>query len=51
MFEEMVVRETVKPTDCALTSQKHTNLPQVVGPRRYAMHAAAIVREGWPRSL
>lgn len=30
MLDEMVVRDTVKPTDWALTSQKHTSLPQVL---------------------
>jgi hypothetical protein len=29
MLDEMVVRETVNPTDWALTSQKQTSLPQV----------------------
>lgn len=29
MLDETVVRETVKPTDWALTSQKQTSLPHV----------------------
>lgn len=40
MFDEMVVKETVKPTDWALTSQKHTSLPQVLERGRYANSAA-----------
>lgn len=43
MLEEMVVSDTVKPTDCALTSQKQTNLPQVFDLGRYATMAADIV--------
>jgi hypothetical protein len=30
MFDEMVVRETVNPTDCEFTSQKDTRRPQVL---------------------
>lgn len=30
MLDEMVVSETVKPTDCALVSQKQTRRPQVL---------------------
>lgn len=44
MFDEMVVSETVKPTDCELTSQKQTSLPHVFERGRYAMHAAATVQ-------
>jgi hypothetical protein len=40
----MVVRDTVNPTDCALTSQKHTSRPQVFDRGRYAMQAAATVQ-------
>lgn len=43
MLDEMVVSETVKPTDCALTSQKLTRRPHVFDRGRYAMHAAATV--------
>lgn len=43
MFDEMVVRETVKPTDCALTSQKETSRPHVFDSGRYAMQAAETV--------
>lgn len=39
----MVVRETVKPTDCALTSQKETSRPHVFDSGRYAMQAAETV--------
>lgn len=44
MLDEIVVRETVNPTDCALTSQKHTSLPQVLERGRYAIKAAAMVQ-------
>jgi hypothetical protein len=40
----MVVRETVKPTDCAFTSQKQTSLPQVLDWGRKAISAAATVQ-------
>lgn len=40
---EIVTRETVNPTDCALTSQKHTSRPQVFDRGRYAINAAATV--------
>lgn len=43
MFDEIVVRETVKPTDCALTSQNETSLPHVFDSGRYAMQAADTV--------
>lgn len=39
----MVVRETVKPTDCALTSQNATSRPHVFDSGRYAMQAADTV--------
>lgn len=39
----MVVRETVKPTDCALTSQKETSRPHVFDSGRYAIQAAETV--------
>lgn len=41
---EIVTRETVNPTDCALTSQKHTSRPQVFERGRYAINAAAMVQ-------
>lgn len=44
MLDEMVVKATVKPTDCALTSQKHTSLPQVFDLGRKAINAAEIVQ-------
>lgn len=40
----MVVKDTVKPMDCAFTSQKHTRRPQVFDRGRYAMSAAARVQ-------
>ena len=43
-MEEMVVRATVKPTDCELTSQKLTSLPQVLDLGRKATRAAQIVQ-------
>lgn len=43
MFDEMVVKETVKPTDCALTSQNATSRPHVFDSGRYAMQAADTV--------
>ena len=43
MFDEMVVKETVKPTDWALTSQKQTSLPHVLLRGRYAIKAAETV--------
>jgi hypothetical protein len=39
----MVVKDTVNPTDCAFTSQKHTNRPQVLLRGRYAIQAAETV--------
>jgi len=44
MFEDIVTRETVKPTDCAFTSQKATSLPQVFDLGRYARQAAETVQ-------
>lgn len=44
MLEEMVVRDTVKPTDCELTSQNDTSRPQVFDSGRYAIQAAEIVQ-------
>lgn len=44
MFEEIVVKDTVKPTDWELTSQKQTSLPQVLDRGRKAMQAAATVQ-------
>ena len=43
MLEEIVVKDTVNPTDCAFTSQKHTRRPQVLLRGRYAMQAAETV--------
>lgn len=43
MLEETVVNDTVKPTDCAFTSQNETSLPQVLERGRYARHAAETV--------
>lgn len=43
IFDEIVVRETVKPTDCALTSQKATSRPHVFDSGRYAIQAADTV--------
>ena len=43
MLEDIVVRETVNPTDCELTSQKQTSRPQVLDLGRYPMRAAAMV--------
>jgi hypothetical protein len=44
MLDEMVVSDTVKPTDCAFTSQKQTSRPQVFDRGRYAIQAAATVQ-------
>lgn len=44
MLDETVVSDTVKPTDWALTSQKHTRRPQVLERGRYAIKAAAMVQ-------
>jgi hypothetical protein len=44
MLDETVVSATVKPTDCELTSQKHTSRPHVFERGRYAMQAAATVQ-------
>lgn len=43
MFEEIVVKETVNPTDWELTSQKHASLPHVFDRGRYAINAADSV--------
>lgn len=43
IFDEIVVRETVKPTDCAFTSQNATSRPHVFDSGRYAMQAADTV--------
>lgn len=43
IFDEIVVRETVKPTDCALTSQNATSRPHVFDSGRYAIQAADTV--------
>lgn len=45
IFDEIVVRETVKPTDCALTSQNETSRPHVFDAGRYAMQAADTVHK------
>lgn len=44
MLEDTVVRETVNPTDCALTIQKQTSLPHVLDRGRYAIKAAHTVQ-------
>lgn len=44
MLDEMVVSDTVKPTDCELTSQNETSRPHVLERGRYAMQAAATVQ-------
>ena len=44
ILDEMVVKDTVNPTDCVLTNQKQTSLPQVLSRGRYAMQAAEIVQ-------
>lgn len=43
MFEDIVVKDTVKPTDWELTSQKQTSRPQVLDRGKKAMQAAATV--------
>ena len=43
-MEDIVVRETVNPTDCEFTSQKQTNRPQVLDLGRNPMRAAAMVQ-------
>ena len=44
MLDDTVVSDTVKPTDWAFTSQKHTSRPQVLERGRYAINAAARVQ-------
>lgn len=44
IFDEIVVRDTVNPTDCALTSQNATSRPHVFDAGRYAMQAADTVQ-------
>lgn len=43
MLDEMVVSDTVNPTDWELTSQKHTSLPQVLEDGKNAIQAAETV--------
>lgn len=44
MLDDIVTNEMVKPTDCALTSQKLARRPQVFDRGRYAMQAEATVQ-------
>lgn len=44
IFDEIVMRDTVNSTDCALTSQNATSRPRVFDEGRYAMQAADKVQ-------